>query len=59
VSRRRIDKNDKQALIQHHLEEASTHIGMVRQLAPKHSTDLGKIGAYLNKLYVKHGGQSH
>lgn len=56
-------------LIRHHLEEATTHLGMVKQLVkedqdPKLAVEvqearlvkLSTIGKYLKKLYILHGG---
>lgn len=54
--------NERNRLIQHHLEEASTHLGMVKQLLPEtragaHTLEhLTKVGRYLKQVYVRHGG---
>lgn len=54
-------RNDE--LIRHHLEEASTHLGMVKQLIPNRGgssqaliTKLETIGRFIKQLYVHYGG---
>lgn len=54
-SRRSIDI-DNESLIRHHLEEASTHLGMVKQLDPNMEASITKIGKLLKLFYVRHGG---
>lgn len=65
TKQRRIDANDANALIRHHLEEASTHLGMVRKLINDSqplevregfNVQLSKIGKYLKRQYVRYGG---
>lgn len=64
----RIDAYDPR--IRHHLEEASTHIAAVKQLInksyPEDSgeataivSNLTRIGLFLKKLYIRHGGIEH
>lgn len=67
ASSQRRNANDTNELIRHHLEEAATHLGAVRQYIashPKHSptakatlhTALGEAGKRIKKLYTLHGG---
>jgi hypothetical protein len=61
---RRHDRSQLDALIRHHVEEAATHLGMIKQLSEAlpvqvregRNIQLAKIGRYLKKLYVHHGG---
>jgi hypothetical protein len=64
-SRRNVD--DTNTLIQHHLEEAAVHLGMVKQLVENHPTHdqdtkdalfnaCRKMGKRIKKMYVIHGG---
>jgi hypothetical protein len=53
---------ERKRLIRHHLEEASTHLGMVKQLileggpSPAYISRLTKVGKFLKQLYTLYGG---
>lgn len=54
---------ERARLIRHHLEEASTHLGMVKQLLPNRggSTQavldkFDQVGRFHKQIYVHYGG---
>jgi hypothetical protein len=62
---KRIDANKHDRLIRYHLEEASVHLTAARleiqkcvSIGTYHGIGIqfAKIGRYLKKLYVRHGG---
>jgi hypothetical protein len=59
IMSQRTYRTDNDARIRHHLEEASTHLAMVKQLTPYNHKHLDRIGLFLKKLYIRHGGIEH
>lgn len=50
------DVESRRTLIRHHLEEASSHLGMVKQLAPETNDSITKIGKLIKVFYTRYGG---
>jgi hypothetical protein len=59
------EQDDIDKRIRHHLEEASTHLGAVKELIDHevepiaHIDGLSTVGKFLKRLYVRHGGIDH